>query len=80
MSEYSRLSQLSEGHRKYRFSIPYIHMPCRTGEKRNQMNRVLSHLCAHIGQTGPGETPKDGERNEMTLSTTTVLKHFEDAV
>ena len=34
----------------------------------NEMNRALSHLCAHIGQTGPGEPPEDGEMNEMTLS------------
>ena len=32
------------------------------------MNRALGHLCAHIGQTGPGEPPEDGEMNEMTLS------------
>ena len=29
------------------------------------MNRALGHLCAHIGWTGPGEPPEDGE---MTLS------------
>ena len=32
------------------------------------MNRALGHFCAHIGYTGPGEPPKDGEMNEMTLS------------
>ena len=32
------------------------------------MNRALGQLCAHIGQTGPGEPPEDGEMNEMTLS------------
>ena len=32
---------------------------------RNEMNRALGHLCAHIGKTGPGEPPEDGE---MTLS------------
>ena len=32
------------------------------------MNRALGHLCAHIGQTGPGEPPEDGEMIEMTLS------------
>ena len=32
------------------------------------MNRTLGHLCPHIGKTGPGEPPKDGEMNEMTLS------------
>ena len=26
-----------------------------------EMNRALGHLCAHIGQTGPGEPPEDGE-------------------
>ena len=32
------------------------------------MNRVLGHLCAHIGLTGPGEPPEDDEMIEMTLS------------
>ena len=32
------------------------------------MNRALGHLCAHIGQTGPGEPPENGEMIEMTLS------------
>ena len=32
------------------------------------MNRALGHLCAHIGSTGPGEPPEDGEMIEMTLS------------
>ena len=32
------------------------------------MNRALGHLCAHIGWTGPGEPPEDGEMIEMTLS------------
>ena len=32
------------------------------------MNRTLGHLCAHIGLTGPGEPPEDGEMIEMTLS------------
>ena len=32
------------------------------------MNRALGHLCAHIGQTGPGEPPEDDEMIEMTLS------------
>ena len=27
----------------------------------NEMNRALGHLCAHIGWTGPGEPPEDGE-------------------
>ena len=32
------------------------------------MNRALGHLCAHIGYTGPGEPPEEGEMIEMTLS------------
>ena len=24
---------------------------------KNEMNRAFGHLCAHIGQTGPRETP-----------------------
>ena len=35
--------------------------------KWNEMNGVLGHICAHIGYTGPGEPPDDGEMNEMTL-------------
>ena len=31
------------------------------------MNRALGHLCPHIGKTGPGEPPEDGEMNEMTV-------------
>ena len=27
----------------------------------NEMSGVLGHLCAHIGSTGPGEPPEDGE-------------------
>ena len=33
----------------------------------NEMNRALDHLCAHIGQTGPGEPSEDGEMNEMAI-------------
>ena len=36
--------------------------------KKNEMDRALGHLCAHIGYTGPGEPPEDGEMIEMTLS------------
>ena len=36
--------------------------------KGNEMNRALGRLCAHIGYTGPGEPPEDGEMIEMTLS------------
>ena len=32
------------------------------------MNQALGHLCAHIGQAGPGEPPED---DEMTLSSDT---------
>ena len=35
--------------------------------KWNEMNVVLGHLCAHIGQTGPGEPPENSKMNEMTL-------------
>ena len=35
---------------------------------KNEMNRASGHLCAHIGLTGPGKPPKDGEMIEMTLS------------
>ena len=34
----------------------------------NEMNRALCDLCAHIGLTGPGEPPEDGEIIGMTLS------------
>ena len=34
----------------------------------NGINRIVGHLCAHIGQTGPGELPEDGEMKEMTLT------------
>ena len=34
----------------------------------NEMNRALGHLCAHIGYTGPGEPPEDGEMIEMKPS------------
>ena len=30
-------------------------------QHQNEMNRALGHLCAHIGQTRPGEHPEDGE-------------------
>ena len=38
------------------------------------MNRTLGHLCAHIGLTGPGEPPEDGEMIEMTLLQTQDAK------
>ena len=44
----------------------YIFIPNQYHEE-NAMDGVLGHLCAHIGWTGPGELPEDGEMNEMTL-------------
>ena len=35
---------------------------------KNEMNRALGHLCAHIGRAGPKKPPEDGEMIEMTLS------------
>ena len=32
------------------------------------MNRALGQLYAHLGYTGPGEPPEDGEIIQMTLS------------
>ena len=40
------------------------------------MNGVLGHLCAHIGYTGPGEPPEDGEMNEMTLSSRHMIRNL----
>ena len=34
---------------------------------KHGLNGVLGHLCAYIGQPGPGEPPEDGEMNEMAL-------------
>ena len=31
------------------------------------MKWALGQLCAHIGLTGPGESPEDGEMIEMTI-------------
>ena len=39
-----------------------------TSRDKNEMNRASGHLCAHVGLTGPGEPPEDGEMIEMTLS------------
>ena len=39
------------------------------------MNGVLGHLCAHIGQIGPGEPPEDGEMNEMTVSSRHITRN-----
>ena len=41
---------------------------CSIFQFRNEMNRALGHLWAHIGWTGTGEPPDDGEMNDMTLS------------
>ena len=38
------------------------------------MNRTLGHLCAHIGQAGPGEPPEDGEMVEMTLTSRHIIR------
>ena len=35
---------------------------------KNEMNRALGHFCAHIGYTGPGEPPENGEMIKLTLS------------
>ena len=29
--------------------------------------KLMGHLCAHIGKTGPGEPPRNCEMNKMTL-------------
>ena len=31
-----------------------------------EINGILVHLCAHIGQTGPEKPPEDSEIKEMT--------------
>ena len=36
-------------------------------DQLNEMSRALGHLCAHIGETGPGEPPEEGEMIGMTL-------------
>ena len=40
--------------------------------KHELMNGVLGHLCAHIGQTGPGESPENGEENQMIYTPSAV--------
>ena len=37
-------------------------------DNRHEMNGVLGHLSVHVGKNGPGESPEDGQINEMTLS------------
>ena len=39
------------------------------------MTGVLGPLCGHIGWTGPGEPPEDGEMNEMTLPSRHMIQH-----
>ena len=39
------------------------------------MNGVLGYICAHIGYTGPGEPPKNGEVNEMTLPSRHMIQN-----
>ena len=37
---------------------------CRPNLIPHKLNEwVLGHLCAHVGLTGPGEPPEDGEMN-----------------
>ena len=31
------------------------------------MTGALFHFCAHAGSTGPGESPEDGEMDQLTL-------------
>ena len=38
-----------------------------TTAEKYEMNGPLGHLCAHVGETGSGEPPEDGEMNEITL-------------
>ena len=42
---------------------------------RNEMNGVLGHLSAHIGQTGAGEPSEDGEMNEVTLPSRHMIRN-----
>ena len=49
-------------------TITVLDMSALVSTEKNEMNRALDHLCAHIGQTGPGAPPEDGELIEMTLS------------
>ena len=44
------------------------------------MNGVLSHLCAHIGSTGPDEPPEDGEINAMALIFRHRIRHSSPGV
>ena len=48
-------------------SMEIFTLCCSFKQKRNEMNEVLGHPCAQICSTGPGESPEDGEMNEMTL-------------
>ena len=34
---------------------------------QNEMSRVSDHLCAHVGETGPGKPSEDDEMTETTL-------------
>ena len=52
--------QVGENHSYYFVEFETKHL------QENAMNGVLGHLRAHIGQTGSGQPPEDGEMNEMT--------------
>ena len=38
---------------------------------KNKIKGVLGHICAHVGKTGPGEPPVDGE---MTLPSRHIIR------
>ena len=44
--------------------------------KCNEMNGVLRHICAHIGQTGIEEPPEDGDMNEVTLPSKHMIRNL----
>ena len=59
------------------FMLPGMSWLSQTPEKNN---RALGHLCAHIGLTGPGEPPEDGEMIKMTLSSKHRIRNSSPAV
>ena len=59
--ERERESKISPG---YNAILPELHA---YANEMNEINGGLGHICAHIGSTGPGEHPEDGELNVMTL-------------
>ena len=46
------------------YNLIRIHITCHC---KHEMNGVIGHRYAHVGFTGPGEPPEEGEINEMTL-------------